>query len=57
MKDNSIDAVAIAVPTEYSYAIAMDALEVCKHVFIEKPIASTMYRAQKLVDKAREKGS
>jgi predicted dehydrogenase len=55
MKDNSIDAVAIAVPTEYSYAIAMDALEVCKHVFIEKPIASTMYRAQKLVDKAREK--
>lgn len=50
----ALDAVAIAVPTEYSFGIAMATLEAGKHVFIEKPIASTMERAQKLIDKARE---
>lgn len=50
----SLDAVAIAVPTEYSFGIAMSALEAGKHVFIEKPIASTIERAQKLIEKARE---
>lgn len=51
----ALDAVAIAVPTEYSFGIAMSALEIGKHVFIEKPIASTIERAQILIDKAREK--
>lgn len=50
------DAVAIAVPTEYSFEIAMSALEAGKHVFIEKPIASTVERAQILIDKARQNG-
>jgi len=52
----TFDAVAIAVPTEYSFEIAMSALEAGKHVFIEKPIASTVERAQKLINKARENG-
>ena len=50
----ALDAVAIAVPTEYSFEIAMSALEAGKHVFIEKPIASTIERAQTLIGKARE---
>ena len=50
-----VDAFIIAVPTEYSFSIAMEALEVGKHVFIEKPIATTVERAEKLIAKAKEK--
>lgn len=50
----ALDAIAIAVPTEYSFEIARSALEAGKHVFIEKPIASTVERAQILIDKARQ---
>lgn len=51
-----IDAVAICTQTEYSYDIAMDAMKRGKHVFIEKPIATTVERTQELIRMARGQG-
>jgi len=50
-----IDAVVIATQTEPSFKIAMDALEAGKHVFIEKPIASTVERTIKIKELAEKK--
>jgi predicted dehydrogenase len=55
INDEKVDAVAIATPTEHSFNIAMEALEAGKHVFIEKPIATTVERAEKIAAKAKEK--
>lgn len=54
--EKEIDAVAIATQTAYSFQIAMDALEHGKHIFIEKPIASTVERAKIIQNEARKKG-
>ncbi len=53
--DADIDAVVICTQTEYSFKIAMDAMEHGKHVFTEKPIASDVEKTQQLIDKAKEK--
>jgi predicted dehydrogenase len=51
-----IDAVVIATQTEPSYQIIMDALDAGKHCFIEKPIASTVERAENIQANARQHG-
>lgn len=50
-----IDAVVICTQTEYSYEIAMMAMEYGKHIFTEKPIATNVERTLKLIEKAEEK--
>ncbi|MBS3649415.1 Gfo/Idh/MocA family oxidoreductase [Pseudaminobacter sp. 19-2017] len=52
LADPDISAVAIATPVSSHYRLAMSALMAGKHVFIEKPIASTSDEAQRLVDEA-----
>lgn len=52
---SDIDAVVICTQTEYSYEIAMRAMECGKHVFTEKPIAKNVERTVRLIEKAREK--
>ncbi len=49
---NEVDAVAICTQTEFSFDIAMAAMNARKHVFIEKPLAKDMAHAIKLVNKA-----
>ena len=51
-----IEAFVIATQTEVSFAYAMAAMDAGKHVFIEKPIATTVERAERLKQKAEEKG-
>lgn len=51
-----VDAVVIATPTEPSYHIAMDALAAGKPCFIEKPMASTVKRAENIRALAKKKG-
>lgn len=51
-----IDGFVIATQTEYSFAYAMKAMEAGKHVFIEKPIATTVERAEQLKAKAEVSG-
>ena len=50
-----IDAVVICTQTEYSYQIAIDAMEKGKHIFIEKPLATSVERANKMIAFAEEK--
>ena len=46
---NKIDAVIIATPTAFHFNLAKFFIEQKKHVFIEKPIASTTEEAEELV--------
>jgi len=52
----SSDAVVIVVPTSAHFAVASAAIESGKHVFIEKPITTTLEEADALLDLARKKG-
>lgn len=50
-----VDAVIIAVPTEFHYSIAKDCLLRGKHVLLEKPLTRTIEEAQELFLIAKEK--
>ena len=50
------DAVVIVVPTSAHFSVASTAIERGKHVFIEKPITTTLEEADALLELARKKG-
>jgi predicted dehydrogenase len=50
------DAVIIAAPTRFHYALAEQALEAGRHVFIEKPIAASLEQADRLIALAARQG-
>jgi len=50
-----IDAVAIATPPETHCDIAIRALNMGKHVFIEKPMTATVEEAEKIIKVAKKK--
>lgn len=56
LDDPLVDAIAIATPVATHYAIAMRALKAGKHVFVEKPLASSIEEAERLVDEAARRG-
>ncbi|HEY4300783.1 MAG TPA: Gfo/Idh/MocA family oxidoreductase [Candidatus Didemnitutus sp.] len=47
---NKIDAVTVSTPDHMHFPIAMAALSLGKHVFVEKPLAHTISEARKLAD-------
>ena len=49
---SGVDAVSVAVPTTAHYDVAMDALRAGAHVLLEKPIASSLREARRLVSEA-----
>jgi predicted dehydrogenase len=53
--DTSLDAVVIATPVPSHAALASQALEAGKHVFVEKPLALTVADARRVVDLAAER--
>jgi len=53
--DPSIDAVAIATPVHTHYDLCLKALAAGKHVFVEKPLASTTEQALRLVEEAQKR--
>jgi len=53
--NNNLDAVVIATPMTTHYEIARSALEADKHVFIEKPIASSTVEVRELMKLADNK--
>jgi predicted dehydrogenase len=50
IEDPEIDAIVIATPVRYHYAMAKQSLLAGKHTFIEKPMASKASEAQELID-------
>jgi predicted dehydrogenase len=56
LRDTSIDAIVVATPISTHYAIGREALEQGKHVWVEKPLASTSEQALKLVELAARLG-
>jgi predicted dehydrogenase len=53
---DDIDLVLIITPIEYHYPLAMEALQVGKHVYVQKTMATTYAEARELVKTARECG-
>lgn len=49
-----VDAVCIAVPTRFHYAVGRECLEAGLHVLIEKPIAASIHEAEALVNIAAD---
>jgi predicted dehydrogenase len=56
LQRDDVDAVAIATPARTHAAIAIAALEAGKHVLVEKPLASTLEDARKMVQAAEGHG-
>ncbi|MBN2586022.1 MAG: Gfo/Idh/MocA family oxidoreductase [Candidatus Fermentibacteraceae bacterium] len=54
--DDGLDAVVIATDVSSHYPLAKLALEAGKHVFVEKPFASSVEQAEELVELGRRKG-
>ena len=51
----SCDAVVVAAPAEFHFALTMDALRAGKHVLVEKPIAATLAQADAMAALAAER--
>jgi predicted dehydrogenase len=52
---NKIDAVTISTPDHMHFPAAMTAMALGKHVFVEKPLAHTVWETRELTRMAREK--
>lgn len=52
----AVDAVTIVVPTPAHFAVASKALERRKHVLVEKPIATTLDEADRMLEIAKRTG-
>ena len=55
-KEKSIDAVVIGTPDHNHAIIAAAFMRAKKHVYVEKPLAKTIYEVRKLAEIARETG-
>ncbi|MDE2731722.1 MAG: Gfo/Idh/MocA family oxidoreductase [Bacteroidota bacterium] len=53
---HSIDAVAISTPDHMHAVAAMAAMQLGKHVYVEKPLTHDVYEARKLTEAARQYG-
>ncbi|MBO9197735.1 Gfo/Idh/MocA family protein [Rhizobium sp. 16-449-1b] len=56
LRDPRVDAIAIATPVFAHYKLAMQAMMAGKHVFVEKPMASTSEEARRMVEEANRRG-
>lgn len=52
LSNRDIDAIVIATPVASHYAIALQALSLKKHVFIEKPLTQTVAQGERLIEEA-----
>jgi len=52
--DHDIDAVMIATPDHTHAVIAMECMRRGKHVYMQKPLARTIYETRQLIEAARE---
>jgi UDP-2-acetamido-3-amino-2,3-dideoxy-glucuronate N-acetyltransferase len=55
LDDKSVDAVVVATPAAQHYALAKQAMEAGKHVFVEKPLALQCQQGRELVEIAEKR--
>jgi len=55
-EDKNIDAVTIGTPDHIHAPAAIRAMRMGKHVYVEKPMAHTVYEARRMTEVARETG-
>ncbi|MCX5645620.1 MAG: Gfo/Idh/MocA family oxidoreductase [Phycisphaerae bacterium] len=55
-ESKNIDAVVIATPDHCHAPAAIRAMRMGKHVYVEKPMAHTIYEARRMTEVAKEKG-
>ena len=55
LRDDSLEAIAIATPVSSHFELAAAALDAGKHVFVEKPFTSNSAQAELLIDMAARK--
>lgn len=55
-KEREIDAVVVSTPDNTHAAIAIQAMLRGKHVFVEKPLARTIYEVRRMAEVARQTG-
>ena len=55
-KEKNIDAVIVATPDHVHAFAAMTAIKLGKHVYVEKPMAHSIYEVQRLAEEARKAG-
>jgi predicted dehydrogenase len=56
LKRGDLDAVVIATPPDTHHDLTMEALESGKHVFVEKPLATTGKESDEMISRAAELG-
>jgi predicted dehydrogenase len=56
LADTAVDAVVIATPVSTHHSLALRSLEAGKHVFVEKPLASSSSEARSLMEEAERRG-
>lgn len=56
VRDDRVDAVAIATPVRTHFSLARACLAAGKHVFVEKPLAASAAESRELVELAEERG-
>src|SRR6266446_5023273 len=52
LTDSSIDAIVVATPVSTHFDLAMQALNAGKHVFVEKPMTTSVEQGERLLDYA-----
>ena len=55
-QESEIDAVVVAIPDHTHATAALTAIWMGKHVYVEKPLARTIYEVRKVTEAAREAG-
>jgi predicted dehydrogenase len=55
LKDEEVDAIAIATPVRFHFPMARESLLAGKHTFVEKPMATSSAECRELIEIAREK--
>lgn len=56
LNDTTLDAIVVATPVRFHFGMAKSALLAGKHVFVEKPLASSVAECEELVEIARKAG-
>lgn len=55
LQNPNIELIAIAIPVGFHYAIAKQALEAGKHIWVEKPFTASSQEAEELIELAEKK--